>query len=219
MIRALTFGSAMAVFAAACSTTPAPGTEDASSVQVSVISDDITEFDRALSTADALVEAGNTPTAIDRLTQMLGDETLTDSQRATLYFERGKLRLSETGYDVWGGISDFETVIDTYGESSVAAESSELLNLARGEATSLNFALEQPETTRSQRFSALMRLGEHQDAIDLMLSSNLRPENSELIAMYQIGYLCDGEDQTGPAYDAIEPDGTSRELRFCDFGK
>ncbi|MEO0881442.1 MAG: hypothetical protein AAFY34_01805 [Pseudomonadota bacterium] len=219
MARTLLFSIALSALATACTTSPTANTEDVSSVRVSILSDDVSEFERALVTADQLVEAGNTPTAIDRLTQMLGSTDLTDAQRATLYFERGKLRQSADGYDVWGAITDYETLLDQYPSSPFTAEATEQIGLARGEATSLNGVLEQPETTRSQRFSALLRLGEHQDAIDLMLSSNLRPENEELIAMYQIGYLCDGEDQTGPAYDAIEPDGTTRELRFCDFGK
>ncbi|MEM9669343.1 MAG: hypothetical protein AAF950_10500 [Pseudomonadota bacterium] len=218
MFRTVTFSLAMTALATGCATTVSDSdtaTTDAASISTS----DITEFDRALSTADALVEAGNTPTAIDRLTQLLGDPSLTDAQRAVLYFERGKLRMSESGFDVWGAIADFEKVVDDYPESVVVTETQDLLGLARGEATSLNFLLDQPESTRSQRFSALLRLGEHDDAIDLMLSSNLRPENRELVAMYQIGYLCDGEDQTGPSYSATEPDGTRRELRFCDFGK
>ncbi|MEM6899309.1 MAG: hypothetical protein AAF583_06035 [Pseudomonadota bacterium] len=219
MSRAIILSIGLAAFVTACSTVPETTDDEASSVRVSIISDDITEFDRALSTADQLVEAGNTPTAIDRLTQLLGSEELTDSQRATLYFERAKLRESEGGFDVWGAISDYEAVLDRYADSPVSVEAADRIGIVRGEATSLNGILELPETTRSQRFSALLRLGEHQDAIDLMLSSNLRPENRELIGMYQIGYLCDSENQTGPSYDAIDADGTTRELRFCDFGK
>ena len=37
--------------------------------------------------------------------------------------------------------------------------------------------------------------------------------------MYQIGYLCEGDELTGRSYDAVEPDGTNHALRFCDFGK
>ena len=219
MIRNLMIGTTTAVIVAACATAPVTEPAPESTAEPVVLTDDVTEFDLALSTADQLVEAGNTPTAIDRLTQLLGDDSLSEKERATLYFERGTLRHSASGHDLWGAISDFETVVDEYPSSPFVAEASESLGLARGEATSLNFVLEQPETTRSDRFNALFRLGEHQDAIDLMLASNLRPDNDHLIAMYQIGYLCDGEDQTGPAYPATEPDGTRRELRFCDFGK
>lgn len=217
MIQKLLAGIASVAFIAACATTPV--SEPAIEPEAPVLTDDITEFDRALTTADALVEAGNTPTAIDRLTQLLGDASLSDKERSTLYFERGKLRISEGGYDVFGAIGDFETVIDGYPTSILVPEATELLATTRGEATSLNFRLEQPETTRAERYAALFRLGEHQDAIDLMLSSNLKPGNEHLVAMYQIGYLCDGEDLTGPSYNATEPDGTRRLLRFCDFGK
>lgn len=219
MARSIILGLASIGLTAACTTAPSSDARDASSVQVSIIQEDVSEFDRALATAKDLVDAGNTPTAIDRLTQLLGSNDLTDDQRATIYIERARLRQSAEGFDLWGAIADYETVIDKYPGNNLVAEATDEIGIARGEATSLNGLLEQPESTRSQRFSALLRLGEHQDAIDLMLSSNLRPENRELIAMYQIGYLCDGEDQTGPSYDAVEADGTTRELRFCDFGK
>ncbi len=55
--------------------------------------------------------------------------------------------------------------------------------------------------------------------IDTRASSDLTPDNETLIAMYQIGYLCEGDELTGRTYDAVEPDGTDHALRFCDFGK
>ena len=94
-----------------------------------------------------------------------------------------------------------------------------VLDGARGKATSLNAILERPESTRTQRFDALFALGQHDDALELMLSTGLQPNNDQLVALYQIGHLCVGDEQTGPVYNASEPDGTERELRFCDFGK
>lgn len=217
MIRTLFVGIAAGTLFAACTTAPPPAPED-NSVEITVI-EDISSYDRALATVDDLVEAGNTPTAIDRLSQELGNPDLTDSQRASLYFERGQLRVSDGGFDVYGGISDFEQVVDTYPDSSVATDAATLLDIARGEATSLNFILAQPESSRTERFEAQFRLGEHQEAIDLMLASGLVPENRILVAMYQTGYLCDAEGLAGPAYGVTEPDGTRRQVRFCDFGK
>ena len=73
--------------------------------------------------------------------------------------------------------------------------------------------------TRNERFNHHFRLGEHVEAVDLMQANNLTPDNAHLLAMYQIGYLCEGDELAGPAYATTEPDGTSRSLQFCDSGK
>ena len=52
-----------------------------------------------------------------------------------------------------------------------------------------------------------------------MFENALTPENEYILDMYQIGYLCDSAELTGPSYDLTEPDGTARTVRFCDFGK
>jgi hypothetical protein len=180
---------------------------------------EVSDFDRANQTVDDLVASGNTQTAVNRLSQLLRNDAITDDQRAATLLRRGQLRYSDDGYDVWGAIEDFESVSTTYPESASAAGAQSVLDIARGEATSLNGLLERPETSRTQRFQSLLRLGQHDDALDLMLSSNLQPKNEELIAMFQIGYLCVGDDQTGPVYNAVEANGQPLELRFCDFGK
>ena len=203
----------------ACETTPAaePTVEPVEEAIVAPI--DLSDYDQALQTVDELVAGGNTPTAINRMSQLLRSDTITDDERAAALLKRGQLRYSETGYDVWGAIKDFETVTESYPLSASAVEARGVLDIARGEATSLNGLLNRPETSRTQRFQSLLRLGQHDDALDLMLSSNLQPKNEELIAMFQIGYLCVGEDQTGPIYEAVEANGEPLELRFCDFGK
>ncbi|MEM7459106.1 MAG: hypothetical protein AAF331_06555, partial [Pseudomonadota bacterium] len=61
--------------------------------------------------------------------------------------------------------------------------------------------------------------GEHQTAADIMFENALSPENDYILDMYQIGYLCDSAELTGPSYGLVEPDGTERTVRFCDFGK
>lgn len=209
--------AASALVFAACATT-APETDSASTGEI-VAPEELSKFALAMETVDQLEANGNTQTAIDRLTQLLGDDTLKDSERAIILSRRGQLRSGPNGYDLWGAIGDYRQVLDDYPATPEAIIVQPMLDVANGEATSLNSLLELPETSRTQRFQALFRLGQHDDALDLMLSSGLQPKNDYLIAMYQIGYLCAGEDQTGPAYSAIEPDGTRRELRFCDFGK
>ncbi|MEL6664420.1 MAG: hypothetical protein AAFR33_15615, partial [Pseudomonadota bacterium] len=84
---------------------------------------------------------------------------------------------------------------------------------------SLNFLLEQGNLSRTERFETLFRLGQHQDAMDYMLANNLKPSNDYLVDMYQMGFLCEGDEYGGPVYDAVEPDGTPRALQYCDFGK
>lgn len=201
----------------ACATTEpvAPETETSEVVAP----EELSAFALAMGTVDRLEANGNTQTAIDRLTQLLGDDALSDEERAMVLSRRGQLRSGPNGYDLWGAISDYEQVMDEYPGSTQAVIVRPMLDTARGEATSLNGLIAQPETSRTQRFQAYFRLGQHDEALDLMLSSNLQPAEEYLTAMYQIGYLCEGEDQTGPSYNAIAADGSRLELRFCDFGK
>lgn len=223
MTRSILLTTVSAVFFVACATTPAdaPVTEIPAEPVEEVIAPPPapTAVELAMDTVDTLVAAGNTQTAIDRLTQLLGDASLTDAEKAATLSRRADLRASANGYDLMGAISDYGKLIDQYGATPAANDAQARLDLANGEATSLNALLNRPETPRGQRFESFFRLGLHEEATDLMQSSGLKPGNDELIAMYQIGYLCDGEDQTGPAYPAVEPDGTARELRFCDLGK
>lgn len=215
-MKRLFLAAAPLAILAACATEPAPvDTSAPSPAEIATAS----EYERAMITVEGLEDAGNTPTAIDRLTQLLGDTSLTDAEKAEALFKRGQLRMSDTGYDTWGAISDFEEILDRYPTSAVAAKTQTELDYARGKATSLNFLAENPEASRQDRFEALFQLGDHDEAIDLMLGAGLTPDNETLIAMYQIGYLCDGDEQTGPEYEAVEPDGTQRTLKFCDFGK
>jgi len=208
-----------ALVLSACATAPVADPVPDTVAEEIVAPVELSPYDLALQTVDDLVASGNTQTAIDRLTQLLRSPDITDDQRAAALSRRGELRYSDDGYDVWGAIADLQNVTEAYPDSPSAAEATAMLGIARGEATSLNSLLEQPETSRTQRFQSLLRLGQHDDALDLMLSSNLQPKNDELIAMFQIGYLCVGEDQTGPIYNAVEANGEPLELRFCDFGK
>lgn len=219
--------TASALVLAACATTTEPveapvepAVEAAEAVVEEVIvPPSLSRVELAMGTVDELVAAGNTQTALDRLTQLLGDASLTEEERGEVLMRRGFLRSSEQGYDLWGGIEDLGKVAEDFAGTELGNNAQPVLATARGRATSLNAVLERPESTRTQRFDAFMALGQHDDALELMLSSGLQPNNDQLVAFYQIGHLCIGEDQTGPVYNATEPDGTERELRFCDFGK
>lgn len=217
MIRISLFAAASALALAACSTTPTPS--DGAADGPVRITQSVSPFTMAMQTVDGLVDAGNTQTAIDRLTQLTGDPSLSKEQLAETLLRRGELRLSNTGYDVMGAIDDFEEIINTLAETPAAAAAAPMLETSRGKATSLNFLLEQPETTRLEKFNILMELGRHEEAMDLMIQADLTPDNKTLVAMYHIGYLCEGDELSGRTYDAIEADGTPHELRFCDFGK
>lgn len=190
---------------------------DAGSAQTIII--EKTDFDLAMESVDVLVDAGNEQTAIDRLTQLLGQPGLTDQEKQVALLKLGTIRMSPRGFDTWQAIANFEEIVNTYGDDALDGAALEKLDEARGKATSLNFLINQPETTRLQKFQAMFELGDHQEAVDLMLGSNLTPGNDYLVAMYQIGWLCEGEGFTGPIYAATEPDGTGRSLQFCDFGK
>ncbi|MEL6754702.1 MAG: hypothetical protein AAFO57_11800, partial [Pseudomonadota bacterium] len=156
---------------------------------------------------------------IDRLTQLLGDETLKPAERMLAFETRASLRAGE-GNDVYGAIADYTALLEMDGltaeQVTAYTEARDILN---GEATSLNFLLEQGNLSRTERFETLFRLGQHQDAMDYMLANNLKPSNDYLVDMYQMGFLCEGDEYGGPVYDAVEPDGTPRALQYCDFGK
>nr|WP_321358955.1 hypothetical protein [uncultured Hyphomonas sp.] len=215
MIRLSLAAAASALVLAACSSAPTPEAETV----VAVTTTEVSPYELAMQTVEELVTAGNTQTAIDRLTQLTGNPSLSRDELAEVLYRRGELRLGENGYDTMGAIEDFEEILADYSDTEWSTAAASLLDSARGKATSLNALLAQPETTRTQKFNILMELGRHDDAIDLMLANDLTPDNDALLAMYQIGYLCEGDELTGRTYDLTEPDGTYHELRFCDFGK
>jgi hypothetical protein len=217
MIRTGLVVAVSALALAACSSSP--GSAGATGATTAPTTETMSSYALAMATVEGLEEAGNTQTAIDRLTQLSGDPDLTREQLADTLLLRGQLRASQSGYDVMGAIEDFEEVVNTLDDTAAYAKAVPALETARGKADSLMTVLNQPETTRQQKFDILMQLGRHEDAIDLMIASDLTPDNETLIAMYQIGYLCEGDELTGRSYAAIEPDGTDHALRFCDFGK
>jgi tetratricopeptide (TPR) repeat protein len=179
----------------------------------------MSKFEQAMQSVDELVAAQNEQAANDRLTQMLGTPGYTDEELAEALYRRGQIRMSARGYDTWGAISDFEEVMETYPNSDWVTAASSDLAIARGKATSLNFQKEQASSTRTQKFDAMMQLGEHQDAMDYVRQWNLTPNNDAVVALYQIGYLCEGDTLTGRSFSLTEPDGTMRSVRFCDAGK
>lgn len=175
-------------------------------------------FELAMGTVDELVDAGNEQAAILRLEQLIGKQDATDDEKAAALYRMAELKLGE-GNQVWGAIAALDELIDTYPEYEMIPAASELRDYARGEATSLNGRLEMGGLSPSEEFHTRFRLGEHQEAADIMLAHALTPENAYILDMYQIGYLCEDAELTGPSYKLIEPDGTDRVVRFCDFGK
>jgi hypothetical protein len=175
-------------------------------------------FDLAMGTVDQLVEAGNEQAAIMRLEQLIGKQDANEDEKAAALYRMAELKLGE-GNQVWGGIEALDEFLETYPDHPNAAAASELRDYARGEATSLNGRLEMGGVSPTEEFEYRFRLGEHQDAADIMLANALTPANEYILDMYQIGYLCDSAELTGPMYKLIEPDGTDRTVRFCDFGK
>ena len=175
-------------------------------------------FDLAMGTVDDLIEAGNEQAAILRLEQLIGKQDASDDEKAAALYRMAELKMGE-GNQLWGAIEALDEFIDTYPDHAQANAASDLRDYARGEATSLNGALEMGGLSPMEAFEARFRLGEHQDASDIMLANALTPDNAFVLDMYQIGYLCEGAELTGPSYNLIEPDGTERTVRFCDFGK
>jgi len=175
-------------------------------------------FDLAMGTVDQLVAAGNEQAAILRLEQLIGMQTASDDEKAEALFRMAELKLGD-GNQVWGGIMALDELIETYPAHSRVSEATQMRDDARGEATSLNGTLEMGGLSPMEEFEYRFRLGEHQEASDIMFENALTPDNAYILDMYQIGYLCDAAELTGPSYDLVEPDGTNRSVRFCDFGK
>lgn len=217
MLRPLLFAAACAVILAACAS--APETPDTSSAASSSAAAEVSSFDLAFQTANELVQAGNTPTAIQRLMQLVGDTSLTDAQRADTLYKLGTLSASPTGYDAEGAVEYFEEVLADYKLTAAAKQSAAALPGAKQLVAEYLAIAESSSAMRSEQFKALFNLGRHQDAIDLMVANDITPGNEELLAMYQIGYLCEDPNLTGRAYPVTDRDGTVRSVRFCDFGK
>lgn len=219
MIRFSLIAAGAAIAITACAS--APSTQEVAVEETAVVETmpEMSKFDLGMQTVESLVEAGNVQVAIDRLTQLAGDPTLSREEVAEILFRSGELRLGPNGFDAQGAVANFEEIIDSYDDTDWYTAAVPMLDTARGKVTSINGLLAQPETTRLQTFNLLMDLGEHQQAVDLMIQADLVPDNETLRAMYHIGYLCEGDALTGKAYELQETDGTFHEVRFCDFGK
>ncbi len=201
---------------AACTTTDITKPVDTSaSAPETVIPSD---YALAMETVDSLIDAGNEQMAIDRLTQLLGNPSLTTDELAKALFARGELRYGN-GNDLWGAIEDFDELVTTYPDSAEADKARALRAIAADEANTLVGQVTSGGVSPTEEFEYLFRLGEHQEAADLMLERSLQPENEYLVDFYQMGYLCDDPNLTGPSYALSEPDGTQRTVRFCEFGK
>ena len=214
----ITAAAAGLVLAACASTPDAPADSSASDGPVNLNSAP-GAYDLAMGTVDTLVAEGNQQVAIDRLTQLLGDPSLSREQLADALLRRGELRLNSGGFDVLGAVEDFDEVVTGYSDTTAYMAALPLLDTAQSSANFLNEALGSAETTNLERFDMLMQLGAHREAMDIMQANNFTPENGTLLAMYQIGYLCDDDGLTGRTYNATDTDGTALNLHFCDLGK
>ncbi len=175
-------------------------------------------YDLAMDTVTKLLDAGNEQAAILRLEQLIGMQTASEDERATALYRMAELKMGD-GNQVRGAISALDEFLTVYPEHEKAGAAMELKTYASDEAARLQAQLDSGELSPMERFKALFRLGDHQTAADLMFTNALQPENTYLLDMYQIGYLCDAAELTGPSYEIIEPDQTDRTVRFCDFGK
>ena len=175
-------------------------------------------FVLAMGTVDQLVAAGNEQAAILRLEQLIGMQSASETEKAAALYRMAELKMGD-GNQVWGAIEALDEFVETYPEHAQIESAINLRDYARGEATSLNGKLVMGGLSPMEEFKARFRLGEHQEAADLMLANALSPGSDYLLDMYQIGYLCEAAELTGPRYDVTEPDGTTHSLRFCDFGK
>lgn len=214
MFRILAAAAVSALVITACANAPD---------KVPVVPPDVTAaastHELGMTSAEALARAGNVPAAIQRLMQLVGDPELTADQKASVLFELGTLSRGPGGYDLSGSANYFDEVIRNHPGTSWASRAGEQFPGVQIEIESLNAVTANPDSTRMERFDALMLLGRHEDAVDIMTSHALEPGNEPLLAMYQIGYLCDEPGLTGQSYNITDRDGSRRTVRFCDYGK
>ena len=210
------FAASMLVLASACASTDV----DVPPVIVDTppLTTQPSTFDLAMNTVEELVQAGNEQAAILRLEQLIGNQDATDDEKAAALYRMAELKMGD-GNQVHGAIEALNEFIETYPDHADASAAAQLRDHAQDEANSLNQALDAGGLSPSEAFQARFRLGEHQLAADIMLANALTPDNGHLLDMYQIGYLCEDAELTGPSYRLVEPDGTDRVVRFCDFGK
>jgi hypothetical protein len=224
MIRLSFFAAASALALAACSTTPEPVSDAPSSSSSSTTATDtakptLSGVDLAYKTADDLAKAGNVPAAIIRLMQLVGDKSITEEQQAETLLKLGTLSLGEGGHSAKNAIYYFNEIVTKHTGTKAYATAVPMLAQAKAKAASLQAIIDNASSTRGQKFDALFAIGLHDEAIDLMTQYNLAVGNEPLLAMYQIGYLCDDDSLTGKTYAVTDRDGTAKTLRFCDLGK
>lgn len=217
MIRLSVSAVAALLVLGACATESGPSVRETG--ENASAATEMAGFELAMKTVADLRASGNSQAAIQRLLQLAGDTTLTESERAEALFQLGELSIGPGGYDAIGAVGFFEEIVRDYGATDWREAAVVKLDQARDVVNALSTTVDDPSATRTDKFNALMSLGRHQDAIDLMVASDLSPGNDALLAMFQIGYLCEDSNLTGRSYDVSDRDGTVRKLRFCDFGK
>lgn len=215
--RPLLAGASVLLLATACASNTETTTQATATPAPAETAED-TRYSLAMGTVNSLVEAGNEQTAIDRLTQLLGDPGMSDEQMAAALYKRAELRYG-AGSDVTGAVEDLQEIENRYSGTMATGDAQELQEMAEAEYDTLTAALDGGAISPMERFEILFRLGRHQEAADLMLAGALEPDNKYLVDMYQIGYLCDGDELAGPVFELVEPDGTARAVQFCELGK
>ena len=216
MMRSFLAGASVLLLASACASST--DTPDGTSAAASTTTEAETRYSLAMGTVNSLVEAGNEQVAIDRLTQLLGDPGMSDAQMAETLYARARVRYGN-GNDLTGAIEDLNEILRQYPDSAVAGDAGALLETAEDEYAALTDMLDSSSLSPMERFEILFRLGRHQEAADLMLAGALEPDNEYILDLYQIGYLCDGDELAGPMFQLVEPDGTVRTVQFCELGK
>lgn len=224
MIRLSFFAAASALALAACSTTPDPATDSSPSSTSSTTDpgagkSTLSGYELGLQTAEDLATKGNVPAAISRLMQLAGDTSLTEDQKAETLLRLGTLSLGDGGNNAQAAVNYFDEIVKKHPGTKAYTTAVPMLTQAKSKVSALQAVIASATSTRAQKFDALFALGSHDEAVDLMTQYNLAVGNEPLLAMYQIGYLCDDAALTGKVYTVTDRDGSSKALRFCDLGK
>jgi hypothetical protein len=152
MLRPLLFAVASALVLGACASSTSSGPAKPEATETSVV---VSPFNLGLQTADELVAAGNTPTAIQRLMQLVGDTSLSPQQRSEVLRKLGQLSISPTGYDAEGAVDYFNEVLRDFATTAAAKQSAAALPAAEATVAVHLATLESVDSTRTDEFLAL----------------------------------------------------------------
>jgi len=142
----------------------------------------------------------------DQALSIIGNNRITHAEQAAQLFRLAQRQYGK-GDDLFAALSTLDRLIDLYPSEAETKAAISLRDIARGEATSLNFILYTDQNLLPEsRIDIMLRLGLFQAATDYIYAETVKPDQDALLRLYRLGYLC----------AAAAPSGLSRlRLTIC----